>query len=53
MIRYGVLRAVSARDRGLCGALGYRGGSGLGLMWGDRRPVRIGNRVLCVRASWV
>ena len=34
MVKYGVLCAVSARDRSSCGASGFRGGSGSGLMWG-------------------
>ena len=43
MMRCGVLRMVSACDRGLCGGLGYCGGLGSVLMWGDWRPMRIGN----------
>ena len=52
-MKYGVLRAVSAGDRGSCGASGFRGRSGSRLMWGDRRPVRIGIGFFWVGASWV
>ena len=53
MVKYGVLRVVSACDCSSCGTSGFHGRLGSGLMWGDQWPVWIGIGFFWVGASWV